>query len=411
MCNSRRMRIPVRQYIQQTLYHPTEGYFSNARSPVLGYSKRPRLRSIRSRAEYQKYVAAAYAGAEHGWMTPVELFSPHLSKAIGKRIHSIAPKDEAFHIVEVGAGRGTLCCDLLDHWSVAKPELLDKVRYNIVEISSSLAQLQSAKLKAWIERGVVAVHNANATEWFDSAVGESLSGKHCHIIAAEVLDNLPHDLIRETETGLEQAVMVAADCGRGQSEELQWSSEIDGLTLAAMQAFGFDQDSGGVTASPPGSFVDILRAQFEQLLGGGKREVWVPTGSHALLDAIAKSVPHAHMTVSDFHSLPGSLPGENGPVVQSVDGGATVVYSSVQTAPFGKVDIMFPTNFAALARCHSFLTQERGHLHVRRVMSQQQFFDEHASEEIKEESTCQDGYNPILQDFRNASFFLADRVG
>jgi SAM-dependent MidA family methyltransferase len=51
-------------------------------------------------------------------------------------------------IYEIGAGNGTLAFDVLTYIREEYPDVYDRTKYNIIEISGSLAQLQKAKLQS-----------------------------------------------------------------------------------------------------------------------------------------------------------------------------------------------------------------------------------------------------------------------
>lgn len=416
-------RMLVRDYIYKSLYDPVHGYFSNSQPPVLQHDQQPLFQKISSRSAYQRFVATTYSRAQHGWMTPIELFSPYLSRAIANRIYAVSPRGEDVNIIEIGAGRGTLARDMLQHWSVVAPEFLKEVSYSIIEISSTLTSLQFQRLAQWVDTGHVRIFNSDARMWFETLKHDTEAGKkfrqaHCHVIGMEVLDNMPHDLVRINDDNIEQATILLHDetFQDTLSRSIRWISGIDRETNKAIQTFGMLGDSRprpptSMSLSTP-SILIALRSHLERLLGGGKQEMWVPTGSYQLFESLTTVLPHAHLTIADFDSFPGALPGENGPIVQSVGRGTTIVYDSIQTAPYGKVDIMFPTNFSALACGHQALCEKQGvsDSHVYSIKSQQQFFDENAFDEDKKGSSCSDGYNPILQDFENASFLLADNI-
>lgn len=409
----------LRNYIHRSLYDPVHGYFSKDQPPVITHETKINISELPSRAAYQQAVARTYAKADHGWMTPVELFSPFLSRAIANRIQGATPNDGKVHIIEIGGGRGTLAADMLDYWSGIAPSFLQHICYNLIEVSPTLASLQSEHLRNWINSGHVKVHNADALFWFQSlnsntALAEKMQSNPCHVIALEVLDNLPHDLLRLTHGSVQQAVASFSDEALSDSSAvmLNWRPEIDETTNAAVQAFDlFTWDGKEYTShQSKASFMSRARSSFESMLTGGKRDLWVPTVCYQLLNAISSVLPHANMTISDFDYFPGTLTGENAPVIQRVQQGSPVVYDSVTGAPFGKVDIMFPTDFDALERCHRSLSwnslSEDSHLYS--TKSQQQFFEEHSPESLIHATTCKDGYNPVLQDFENASFFLVD---
>jgi len=53
---------------------------------------------------------------------------------------------EDFVIYEIGAGNGTLAMNILDFLRENYPDVYDRTRYNIIEISGNLANLQRKKL-------------------------------------------------------------------------------------------------------------------------------------------------------------------------------------------------------------------------------------------------------------------------
>lgn len=329
-----------------------------------------------------------------GWMTPVELFSPYLSRAIANRIQRTAPDNGPLNVIEIGAGRGTLATDILRYWG-DHPDLMERVNYVTVEISEVLAKIQKESLQEWILKGKAEVCNMNALEWF-CPERLDLEG-HCHVIATEVLDNMGHDLVRQGET-LEQAEIHTSEDGL---RSVQWSECTDNTILTTLGAYGVLD-----YAHSQQNWLSALRERFEHMLGENPN-IWVPTASFLLLRAITSALPQAHLTITDFHSFPGALPGVNAPVVQSVRGGAAIVYDEVHSAPFGKADIMFPTDFHSLACGHESMMRDETQV-SRLILKQSNFFQLFSSKEDVEASTCLDGYNPILHDFQNVSYFLVD---
>ncbi|KAI0563575.1 Protein arginine methyltransferase NDUFAF7 [Gracilaria domingensis] len=383
----------LRDYIHDSLYNRNTGYFSNETPPLLRHTSQFPFNTVLSKSAYQDALASLMRNTQ-GWMTPVELFSPHLSRAIANRLERSAPADGPINIIEIGAGRGTLAKDVLQHWE-SNLNLIHRVNYVTVEISDVLAKIQENALRKWISEGRAKVVNANALHWFASASLE-IEG-HCHVIATEVLDNLPHDLVREREM-LEQAEVVPIEDGH---RAVQWSECTDKDILSTVESFRIMERTQIQT------WTAAIQERFENALSGGRRNIWVPTASFLLLRAIVSSLPHAHLTLTDFDSFAGALPGVNAPVVQSVRGGATVVYDDVHSAPYGKVDIMFPTDFQAFADGHASFFRKGGEF-SRVVMKQKEFFEEYATRKEMEASTCQDGYNPIVHDFENVSYLLVD---
>lgn len=424
-------RLLFRDYIHSSLYHPQYGYFSSRQHPILQHTTPLHLPSLSSQQAYNEAVAATHTTNGHGWMTPIQLFSPYLSNAIARRISSLTTPSPSkpLHIIEIGAGRATLCHDCLSHWHHHQPSMLSNLHYHIIEISPELCAFQHKKLQKWIDREIVQIHNQDAIPWFQNLHKSSLTHKlqdsHCHIIATEVLDNLPHDLTRvsnsETDSNvlIEQAYVQGLEPGEMHSvgeRLLEWDNQqLDNDIHAAIETFSLLEppDTSYEALLPAGGFslINHLRGQFETLMNPNGREVWVPTVAYQLFREIAAALPHTAITVADFDFLPGALPGENAPVVQRIEQGNAVVYDSVYAAPFGKVDIMFPTDFSRLLQAYQRLVQSNGAKlpgDRMRIMSQHQFFDEFADEQDKKDTTCKNGYNPVLSDFENATFFLVD---
>lgn len=344
-CIKRTSGLKLRDYIRQSLYSADAGYFSNATPPVLSHPTRLHFPALRTRAAYNRAVHDVYSSHAHGWMTPVELFSPHLSRAIANRLALITPHVGPVAVVEFGGGRGTLATDILQHWADTAPALLERVTYHLVEISPILAAFQSRELAPWISCGKACVHHADAAAWLaDLQAGTELGGRlrdsSCHIVATEVLDNLPHDLVRASSSGeWEQGLLVRGGGDLDYStakHRLEWDAQVDAETLAAIKAFNLQTGLSRAEDVRTGqwAFGDMLRRGVEQLIDAqGAIECWVPTVAYQLLREICKTLPHASLTISDFDSLPGCLPGKNAPIVQRVVRGNAIVYDSIESAP------------------------------------------------------------------------------
>ena len=70
---------------------------------------------------------------------------------------------EDFVIYEIGAGNGTLALDILDYLRAYYPDVYERTRYNIIEISASLAKLQRKLLIK--EHPNVSVTNKSIFHW------------------------------------------------------------------------------------------------------------------------------------------------------------------------------------------------------------------------------------------------------
>ena len=190
-----------------SLYNPSYGYFS--KQAVIFTPGDPfEFSSMKNLQAFQHALGERYTDFEDGldetaytdtrqlWHTPTELFSPHYGEAIGRYllsnyIASMFPYHDLI-IYEMGAGRGTLMLNILDYLRDVEPLVYSRTKYRIIEISSSLAKIQKAKVTA-SERGHserVQVINCSIFDW-----GERVTDP-CFFLAMEVFDNFAHDCIR-----------------------------------------------------------------------------------------------------------------------------------------------------------------------------------------------------------------------
>jgi len=86
---------------------------------------------------------------------------------------------EDFIIYEIGAGNGTLAMDILDFLRDEYPEVYDRTRYNIIEISNSLVKLQKKKLHK--AHPCVKVTHKSIFHW------NSREPAPCYFVAMEVV--------------------------------------------------------------------------------------------------------------------------------------------------------------------------------------------------------------------------------
>lgn len=280
------------------------------------------------------------------------------------------------------------------------------MHYTIVEISPALAEVQRSRLQAWIASGSASVVCQDAVDFFAVPTATSVRGP-VHFIACEVLDNMAHDLVRQTADGkfAQAYVEVQPDADDGPKFDfprLHWESSLEPEVAATMDVWGL------LNPSLPESWVDRVLSGAERIISTGIREFWVPVHAQRMLTSLAQSVlPLQSVTVMDFARLPGALPGTGAPVVQRVDPyGSARMYESVLDAPFGSCDIMFPVSFQNLKR--AFWSTLHSRSGSSQISTQSDFFQSFALGEDVQHSTCQDGYNPILSEFRNASVFTAE---
>lgn len=86
---------------------------------------------------------------------------------------------EDFIIYEIGAGNGTLAMNILDLLQEEYPEVYDRTKYQIIEISQSLAQEQKTRLTR--KHPCVKVEHKSIFHW------EKREPAPCFLVAVEVI--------------------------------------------------------------------------------------------------------------------------------------------------------------------------------------------------------------------------------
>jgi hypothetical protein len=170
-----RVKMLVRDFIEDSLYNPHYGYFPQQATIFTSAGEPINFRAVRDSDEFQNEVAKRYStyGTDSEgpgrqiWHTPTELFKvrrclsyalfetnsraqPYFGQAIAQCLVSeyllkYFPYEDLV-IYEIGAGNGTLAMDILDFIRSEYPEVYERTTYNIVEISGRLASAQKKLL-------------------------------------------------------------------------------------------------------------------------------------------------------------------------------------------------------------------------------------------------------------------------
>ncbi len=118
--------------------------------------------------------------------------SPHMhpvfGAAIGRQIEEmwrIMGSPEGFDIIEMGAGRGYLCLDMLDY--LKGGEFFSRLTYTVVEISPYMAERQKELLKSFEDK----------VRWASSL--EGLGPVRGCVLSNELLDSFPVHLVEMEE--------------------------------------------------------------------------------------------------------------------------------------------------------------------------------------------------------------------
>jgi len=122
-------RITFAEFMNLALYHPDYGYYGSGQVAI---------------GAEGDFFTASSLGADFG-----ELFAEQLAE-----MWLILDHPKPFQVIEMGAGLGYLAIDILNYWQSNYPDLLQNVKYSIIEESSSLIATQQEKLQSWQEKGI-----------------------------------------------------------------------------------------------------------------------------------------------------------------------------------------------------------------------------------------------------------------
>ncbi|KAG2497193.1 hypothetical protein HYH03_004782 [Edaphochlamys debaryana] len=375
---ARRDRLLVRDFIQNSLYHPTLGYF-NAPTPPVGSVGGPiNYWKIYCRDEFNILISNKYKELETSFLTPAELFSPWYGACIARhmvehRRHHLGMEGQPLVVVEVGGGNGTLARDVLDWLRDNRPQDYAVTSYTCLEISTSLAARQYDKVvrlgghggKFHLRRGSgldPATWGGTAPDW-----------QHTFVLMMEVLDNLPHDKVfrRRPSDPWQQAVIrpLASSPSSSPPSSPSAASSPSSPSSAPSMERGPWLEVGEPLLDPlvrrtlaavyrPPTREQQLDERFNRVLDfilardaqpASRDEVlWLPTAAAAFMELLHALRPNHSLIAADFDKLPDvRLPGRNAPLVAEKVGGRNIDHDTL-FVPWGSADIFFPTDFDAL---------------------------------------------------------------
>ena len=283
------------------------------------------------------------------WHTPTQLFSPHYGRALARylvaeyKLHLFPYHDLV--LFELGGGAGTLARDILDYIEECEPDVYERTRYHIVEISARLASQQKGRLVRHVRSGRVDVVHRDFLAW-DQDVDEP-----CFVVALEVLDNLPHDVVRYSTEDLQAYQGLVSIDHTGDFTEL-WEPVQDPLIRRYLNLFR----SVRHPRLPPGApfylgwiprWMRRMLHTYTPFYPNLPQPHYIPTGALQFLDVLKKHFPLQRLVLSDFSSLPDHIEGINAPVVQTRHQGVMIPVTTYCVLQ-GYFDIFFPTDFELL---------------------------------------------------------------
>ncbi|KAK9160021.1 hypothetical protein Syun_006362 [Stephania yunnanensis] len=397
----------VRDYIRSVLYDPDHGYFSQRSGSVGMLERSIKFNQLEGRKAYMQYVNKLYKQNDISWFTPVELFKPWYAHGIAEAILRTANLSVPLKIYEIGGGAGTCAKGIMDYIMLNGPERVYKnMSYISVEISSSLAKKQIetvGEVRSHMSRYRVECRDAaNKSGW-----GE-VDPNPCWVIMLEVLDNLPHDLIYSANQ-----VSPWLEVWLEKSNNSQHISEVykpiqDPLIARCVEIIDMNKQHKSM-----GKGLTLVAKSIGAKVFPKSQRSWVPTGCMQLLEVLHGALPKMSLIASDFSYLPDvKILGERAPLVSTKKDGHSSDHKSYLDAK-GDADIFFPTDFWLLERidhyCSGWLnlledTRKQGKKRRTIILGTDQFMEEFG---LPSKTRTKDGYNPLLDDFKNTKFYLS----
>ncbi|KAG6199078.1 hypothetical protein E4U10_005493 [Claviceps purpurea] len=405
----RKVKMLLRDFIDDSLYNPHYGYFSK-QAVIFSPDEPFDFNSMRDDIDFQAELGRRYTEfedllddkegenpARQLWHTPTELFRPFYGEAIARYLVAnyhltTFPYDDLL-IYEMGAGRGTLMLNILHYIREADPQVYARTRYNIIEISSNLADLQSQRLLATAEsrghRDKVSIVNRSIFEW------DQYVPSPCFFLAMEVFDNFSHDGIRydmATEEPLQEHVVVD-DIGD------LYEFYVRDLDPVAARFFRVRHAATGGQYRRPFLRNPALRYLSSRMpFASNLSDIeYIPTRLMQFFDVLEKHFPGHRLVTSDFDWLPDTVKGLNAPVVQTRYR-RKMVPVTTPLVHQGYFDILFPTDFRVTEAMYRAITGK-----LSRVMSHGDFLRRWS---YVEDTETRSGDNPLLSYYKNASVLV-----
>ncbi|CAD6500061.1 BgTH12-04166 [Blumeria graminis f. sp. triticale] len=401
----RRVKMLTRDFIEDSLYNPSYGYFS--KQVVIFTPETPfDFNSMKDEPEFYRQLGQRYTSFEDEldckelnesrqlWHTPTELFRPYYGEAIARYlVANYKLLQYPYHdliIYEMGAGNGTLMLNILDYIRDTEPSVYDRTKYKIIEISSSLAKLQQRQLcnspsvAAHLKK--VEIINKSIFEWNEAVPAP------CYFLAMEVFDNFAHDCIRYdpvSEDPLQGVILIDS---RGEFYDF-YTPSLDAVAARFLRLR--HAATGGRYPQPLDKGRTARKFMRHLPLAPNLSEPeYIPTRLMQFFDVLERYFPGHKLVTSDFHSLPDTIKGVNAPVVQTRYKRRTVPVTT-HLVKQGYFDILFPTDFNVVVPMYMAITGK-----LTRLSSHEEFLNKWA---YVEETETKNGENPILSWYKNAS--------
>jgi SAM-dependent MidA family methyltransferase len=173
-------KIPFTRFMEAALYDPEDGYYTTPGEKI---------------------------GPQGDYFTSPDLH-PIFGKLLTKQIiemDGLLDHPEEFILLEMGAGKGLLCYDILSGLKGSSPDLCQRLRYRIIERSPGMIQRQQALLHPFLKE-------PGRIEWKNGFQEDPDSnGLIGCVVSNEVLDAFPVHPFVVTENGLQEVYVTFKD--------------------------------------------------------------------------------------------------------------------------------------------------------------------------------------------------------
>ena len=386
------------------MYNPNYGYFSK-HATIFNPGEPFDFPTIKDDEDFNRRVNLSYVEYEDKldeedpdetrqlWHTPTELFRPYYGEAIARYLTTnyrltLFPYHDLI-IYEMGAGNGTLMQNVLDYIRDTDPEVYQRTRFRIIEISSSLAKLQLRNLRKSSTSSEhldhVEIINKSIFDWSDYIHSP------CFFLALEVFDNFAHDSLRYnpiSEEPLQGNVLIDEE---GEFFEY-YEKMLDPVAARYLRIREAASRSHFTTPVSDSRLLRLLKLSLP-FAPNLTRPEWIPTRMMQFFDILRDYFPAHRLIVADFDILEKTTPGINAPVVQTRYQRRNVPV----TTPYvhqGYFDIFFPTDFSMMEDIYRAITGK-----LTRVLSHKDFLERWAH---VEDTQIKSGENPMLSWYKNA---------
>ncbi|GAB2221765.1 hypothetical protein Droror1_Dr00012953 [Drosera rotundifolia] len=396
----------VRDFIHSALYDPNHGYFSKRSGSVGVLDSSIKFNQLQGRKAYLQHLEKIYKQSDISWFTPVELFKPWYAHGIAEAILRTTSLSFPLKIYEIGGGSGTCAKGIMDYIMLNAPSrVYNSMTYTSVEISSSLAERQLETI------GQVDSHfsrfKVECRDAADRSGWGAVQEQPCWIIMLEVLDNLPHDLIcAENQVSPWKEVWVEKRTDSLTPSELCKPVQ-DPFIACCMDILDME------ASASQNRIMSLAMGMWSKVFPKPRR-CWLPTGCLKLMETLHGALPKMSLIASDFSFLPDvRIPGERAPLVSSKHNGSSSDHDSYLDAK-GDADIFFPTDFWLLERIDHYCSgwtkslleksSKQGKRRRTITLDTSAFMEQFG---LPSKTRTKDGYNPLLDDFKNTKFYLS----